>query len=264
MLPTPDDDEANRYRIGCEYGVTNGRRRLRDPGAGATADGSGPLSTPMNDLYAAALRSMRRPGGARHWYARWEDGERAALGAALHRWCGGADPTDLVLLGRSRGAVLDIGCGPGRLVTELTRQRRQTAGVDTSAAAVALARQAAAPVLHRSVFDPIPGEGSWDTVLLADGNVGIGGDPRALLRRCGELVGPRGRVLVEVRTGATGVRTGRLRLENETENGHWFPWADVGLDAIAGPAHAAGLRVDDAWQHGGRSFAALARAGGVG
>jgi hypothetical protein len=101
-------------------------------------------------------------------------------------------------------------------------------------------------------------------VLLADGNVGIGGDPGILLCRCRELLGPRGSVLVELRSGATGMRTGRLRLESETDNGRWFPWADVGLDAIGAPAHTAGLRVADAWQHGGRSFAALALSRGVG
>lgn len=254
--PTPD-----LVRI---QGETSGCRRLRVQDASDTSDGSEPLSTLTNDLYAAALRSMRRPGGARRWYARWEDGERAALGAALHRWCGAADPTDLVLLGRSQGVVLDIGCGPGRLVTALTRQRRHTVGVDTSATAVALARRADATVLLRSVFDRLPAEGRWDTVLLADGNVGIGGDPAVLLRRCGELVDPRGRVLVELRAGATGLRTGRLRLENEMQSGGWFPWADVGPDAIGGLAHAAGLRVQDAWQHRGRSFAALALCGGTG
>ena len=42
--------------------------------------------------------------------------------------------------------------------------------------------------LRRDVFAPLPGEGRWYTALLADGNVGIGGDPVALLqpapRRC--------------------------------------------------------------------------------
>ena len=37
------------------------------------------------------------------------------------------------------------------------------------------------PALRRSVFDPLPGEGRWGTALLLDGNIGIGGDPRALL-----------------------------------------------------------------------------------
>ena len=31
-------------------------------------------------------------------------------------------------------------------------------------------------VLHRSVFDRLPGTGRWGTVLLLDGNLGIGGD----------------------------------------------------------------------------------------
>jgi len=47
------------------------------------------------------------------------------------------------------------------------------------------------------------GGGRWAHVLLADGNVGIGGDVVALLRRCAELVRPGGTVVVEVeRPGA--------------------------------------------------------------
>ena len=37
--------------------------------------------------------------------------------------------------------------------------------------------------IRRNVFDALPGEGRWRTALLADGNIGIGGDPAALLRR---------------------------------------------------------------------------------
>ena len=37
-----------------------------------------------------------------------------------------------------------------------------------------------------------PGEGRWDTVLFIDGNVGIGGDPIALLRRVRQLLAPAG------------------------------------------------------------------------
>jgi SAM-dependent methyltransferase len=210
------------------------------------------------DLYTAALHSMRRPGAARHWYSRWENGERSALGADLSRWCGTVDATDLELLRRTSGAVLAIGCGPGRLVAELTRPGRQAAGLDTSPTAVTLARQSTATVLRRSVFDPVSGEGLWDTVLLADGNVGIGGTPTALLGRCRELIGPQGRVLVEVEAFGAGLRTGRVRLESDREAGAWFPWARVGLDALDEPAACAGLRVDDAWTLGGRSFAGLA------
>ena len=51
-------------------------------------------------------------------------------------------------------------------------------GVDISRTAVARVRQAGASALHRSVFDPLPGQGRWGTALLADGNIGIGGLPR--------------------------------------------------------------------------------------
>jgi SAM-dependent methyltransferase len=209
------------------------------------------------DLYAAALHSMTEPGGHRHWYARYEDGPRRSLGEALRRWCGTADATDQDLLDRAPGAVLDLGCGPGRLVIELARQGRQGAGVDTSRVAVRLARKAGATALCRSIFDPVPGEGGWDSVLLADGNIGIGGDPAALLARCRQLIGPAGRVLAELDAPGTGMRSDRVRLEYGTQRGSWFDWAHVGVDSVAGPAADAGLRVDETWERAGRSFAAL-------
>src|SRR5204863_7462240 len=80
--------------------------------------------------------------------------------------------------------VLDVGCGPGRLVVGLARRGAVALGVDPAPAAVALARGRGAAVLQRSVFDPLPGHGRWRTIVLADGNIGIGGDPVRLLRRC--------------------------------------------------------------------------------
>ena len=217
------------------------------------------LAVPQpTDLYAAALHSMSEPGGHRHWYARYEDGPRRSLGEALRRWCGTADAADRDLLDRAPGAVLDLGCGPGRLVIELARQGRQGAGVDTSRVAVRLARMAGATALCRSIFDPVPGEGGWDSVLLADGNIGIGGDPVRLLARCRELIGPDGRVLVELDPPGTGLRADRVRLERGSERGSWFAWAHVGADAVARPAAEAGLRAEETWERAGRSFAVLA------
>ena len=214
-------------------------------------------TVPTMDLYGTALRSISETGGTRHWYARYEGGPRRALGGALRRWCGTVDQTDRDLLARAPGAVLDAGCGPGRLVIELARQGRQAIGLDTSRVAVRLARSGGAAALCRSVFDPVPGEGRWDTVLLADGNVGIGGDPAVLLARCHALIGATGRVLVELDPPGTGLRADRVRLEHGAQRGSWFDWAHVGADAVAGPAGDAGLRVDETWERTGRSFAAL-------
>ncbi|HEY1823596.1 MAG TPA: class I SAM-dependent methyltransferase, partial [Trebonia sp.] len=109
-----------------------------------------------------------------------------ALPLQVSRWCAPPDAADEELLRHCRGPVLDVGCGPGRLTIALTERGIPALGVDISQAAVARTRQAGAPALHRSVFDPLPGQGRWATVLLADGNIGIGGMPASLLHRCAQ------------------------------------------------------------------------------
>jgi hypothetical protein len=108
------------------------------------------------------------------------------------------------------------------------------------------------------VFDPIVGEGRWRTVLLLDGNIGIGGDPAALLVRLDALLRQDGRILVE--TGPPGASSAveRAHLEVDGEVGPTFGWQTVSADQIEGLAVAAGLRVDRTWQDTGRCFAFLA------
>ena len=86
-------------------------------------------------------------------------------------------------------------------------------GVDSSPRAVAEARARGAIALCRSVFDPLPGEGRWGSVVLLDGNVGIGGDPVALLARARRLMAPGGVALVEVEPPGRPSQRLRVRLE---------------------------------------------------
>jgi SAM-dependent methyltransferase len=181
----------------------------------------------------------------------------AARRLPVETWLGAADAVDRRVLGRARGPVLDVGCGPGRHVHALARRGVLALGVDVSPIAVALARRRGAKVLEASIFDRLPGAGSWRTALLLDGNIGIGGRPDALMRRLVALLAPGGVVLVELEAPAIGAIRSRVRIEDVETVSEWFAWARVGADAIAAPARASGLCVADRWSDGGRWFAAL-------
>jgi len=64
--------------------------------------------------------------------------------------------------------------------------------VDRSATAIWLAGRCGVPALLGDVFQPLPGMRCWQTVLLVDGKVGLGGDQRRILGRTAELLGHGG------------------------------------------------------------------------
>ena len=174
-------------------------------------------------------------------------------------WSAAPTPEELTVLRAVSGPVLDLGCGPGRLVSALAEMGTPALGVDASPVAIDSARRLGAPVLQRSVFDALPGEGRWTTVLLFDGNVGIGGDPVGLLRRLSGLMSHSGRAVVEVDAPGTATVTSDARLERDDEVSDWFPWACVGADGLDELAGRAGLRRRSWWPIGGRWFAILER-----
>jgi SAM-dependent methyltransferase len=172
---------------------------------------------------------------------RTDSGEALDLDPA--RWHDPATAEEAELLSTLDGPVIDLGCGPGRLVLSLASRRVPALGVDSSPAAVALARRRGATVLQRDLFGPLPGEGRWGSALLFDGNVGIGGDPARLLTRCRQLTGGRGRVVAEVQPPGAGWRRMTAWFERGHHRSDPFSWALVGADAVGGLARQAGLRV---------------------
>ena len=178
----------------------------------------------------------------------------------LGRWMADADDIDLGLLASASGSVLDIGCGPGRMVRAAADLGLAALGLDVSEAAVAFAREAGLPVVQGSVFDRVPREGSWGVALLLDGNIGIGGDAAALLRRSSQLIDRDGVIIVEVQYEAD--LDTRFTAHIVDDRGHEsasFPWAEVGSSALARHASTVGLRVDETWVVGGRTFCRLSR-----
>jgi SAM-dependent methyltransferase len=203
------------------------------------------------DPYARALARGRGP-----LFLRRADGWLLPLD--VERWCAPPDDADATVLARCRGPVLDIGCGPGRLVAGVAGRGLPVLGVDVSPAAVERTRDLGGAVLRRSVFDRLPAEGRWRTALLADGNIGIGGDPVALLRRVRALLAPGGRLLAEAAAYEVDERL-TVRVQDASgRHGRDFAWARLGPAALRAAAEAAGWSVAEEWSAGGRRFAALA------
>jgi SAM-dependent methyltransferase len=190
------------------------------------------------------------------------DDERGAASEStmdVARWNAGADDADLTLLRSVAGPVLDIGCGPGRMVRAAAGLGLEVLGVDVSPTAVAIATEAGLPVLERSVFDAVPGEGSFQTALLVDGNVGIGGDVPALLVRCRSLLTATGEIVVELHPddGRDSTYTGRL-VDARGAESELFPWAEIGLRPMTELAARLGFTLLQSWTIDGRTFCRLA------
>ncbi len=210
----------------------------------------------LGHLYDRAL------GGERCWI-RHEDGEIRPLPA--HRWLGECrddepsdEPFDEAVTQMCEAPTIELGCGPARLVARLIRRGIPALGIDRSATAIKLAGRTGAPALLGDVFEPLPGMGRWQTVLLVDGNIGLGGDPRRILGRAAELLCHGGRCVVEFDTEAIGIRARWVRLESDRDVGPWFRWASVGVDSAATLAGQVGLTLTGVRLVGGRVIADLA------
>ena len=154
--------------------------------------------------------------------------------------------------------MLDLGCGPGRHLAALRAAGKHGLGVDSRRSRSG-SRGRGAAAINGSLWSQVPRAGTWRTILLLDGNIGIGGAPTLLLRRAGELLAPGGAIVVEVDPPGAPTRRLRVRLEAPGVVSEWFRWARVGSDGIAEVAARAGFAVEAVRALSGRTFATLRR-----
>ncbi len=205
---------------------------------------------PFHEVFAAALRGVPCDVVGL-------DAEPSPLPVA--HWTRHADDADRAVLSHCDGATLDIGCGPGRMSAHLAELGRCVLGIDVVPEAVAQTRARGVTALMRDVYAPIPGEGRWETALLADGNIGIGGDPVRLLRRVHELLAPSGRAVIDLAPYGSGMRTSTVLLRTELKASRPFAWTVVGAEAVGAVAANSGFTVRDTHEYAGRWFAVLGR-----
>jgi SAM-dependent methyltransferase len=210
---------------------------------------------PADLLYGRLLASAVQHGLAPSAGLRLADGRLEPL--PIDRWLADADAVDEHILAAVEAPVLDLGCGPGRHLAALRAAGKRGLGVDLSPVAVEIARGRGADAINTSLWSRIPGR--WSTILLLDGNIGIGGTPVLLLRRAGELLAPGGAIVVEVDPPGSPTHRVRVRLEAPDVVSEWFRWARVGVDGAEETARRAGFAVDEIRSLAGRTFVTLRR-----
>ena len=240
---------------------------LRDVDLPADAE-PGRRPVPLARLLPPSSRSARRPGGA--------DGRAAlrprrspaprrevtssvdALDLDVARWSGDADAVDLMVVSRCEPPVLDLGCGPGRMVVALNRSGRSGP------------RGGHLGRCRRDQHEP-----GWTGSASADQRLAAGRRPLGhrtagrQQRRDGRR--PRGPAPPLLRPGRarrpghlpkstrarTGTRCTRSSCPADGRRSLPLPWGRIGARTLTRVASALDLLVAEEWSAGGRVFVSL-------
>jgi SAM-dependent methyltransferase len=112
-----------------------------------------------------------------------------------------------------RGRVLDVGCGAGRGYLHLQQRGHEVVGIDNSPAAIRTCRLRGANRVHVMSVERLSAKlGTFDTILMLGGNLGLLGNPehaRRTLRKLAAITTQRGRIIGGSRDWTKSVGTGQ-------------------------------------------------------
>jgi SAM-dependent methyltransferase len=94
------------------------------------------------------------------------------------------------------GSVLEVGCGGGELLAQFAARGWQIYGLDPSPTATAAAERRGASV-HTGTLEDQPWPGGFDLIVFQHSLEHIP-DPVAAIRAAGELLAPRGQLIIDV------------------------------------------------------------------
>jgi SAM-dependent methyltransferase len=139
-----------------------------------------------------------------------------------------------LLAGVERGPVLDLGCGAGRASLYLQQRGLEVTAVDHSAGAVEVSRRRGVLDARLADLNDPPSDRLWATVLLLNGNLGLGGSwdgNRRLLRRLADVSAP-GATLIGDSVDYTGPGEIRLRIRSGEGVTPWWQQRNVSHEEI--------------------------------
>lgn len=139
------------------------------------------------------------------------------------------DSLEQALLAYGRGKCLDIGCGAGRILRYLSAQGQVAVGIDIDSQLVQLCRELTDQPVHLTSWEQMGELGSFDSLLLFNRSIGIGGNidgVKRLLAQCAASAVSGGVLLFDSYEigGATGVLERTLRYKYRGQYSEAFPW----------------------------------------
>lgn len=154
--------------------------------------------TVETDLWGEIVRAYWH-GEPAAYTLRRDDGQAAEMPSPAVYFEEKLSPCEQKALQHVRGRVLDLGCGPGRILLYLQGRGFAATGIDVSPLTVEVARQRGCrDVRIMSLTDLNFPSNSFDTVLSLGNNLGLAGSldaSHALFRNLYEITSPQGLII---------------------------------------------------------------------